>query len=245
MTPAEEKDLPVAELLNRLSTTEKGLSSSEATKRLQQFGPNEIAEKKRSAILAFLRYFWGPIAVDDRGGGHPLRGDTALGRPWRNHHSLLSVNAIVRSWQENKASNAIELLKKRLALRAKVLRDGKWADLPAAELVPGDIVRLRLGNIVPADTKLIEGDIPPDRRVGAHGRVPAGREASGRRRLLFLDRPAGRDGRAWSPRRDEHLLRTDHEAGRGSRDQEPLPGSGREDRRLSHRARGRHGHGLR
>ena len=71
--------------------------------------------------------------------------------------ALLVVNVIVRSWQENKASNEIELLKKRLALTAKVLRDGKWADLPAKELVPGDIVRLRLGNIVPADTKLVDG----------------------------------------------------------------------------------------
>ena len=71
--------------------------------------------------------------------------------------ALLVVNVIVRSWQENKASNEIELLKKKLALTAKVLRDGKWADLPAKELVPGDIVRLRLGNIVPADTKLVDG----------------------------------------------------------------------------------------
>jgi len=71
--------------------------------------------------------------------------------------ALLVVNVLMRSWQENKASNEIELLKKRLALAAKVLRDGKWADLPAKELVPGDIVRLRLGNIVPADTKLVDG----------------------------------------------------------------------------------------
>ena len=61
ITPAEEKDLPVAELLKRLSATDKGLSSSEAAKRFQQYGPNEIAEKKRSPVVAFLRYFWGPI----------------------------------------------------------------------------------------------------------------------------------------------------------------------------------------
>lgn len=71
---------------------------------------------------------------------------------------LLAANAVVGFWQEDKASNAIELLKKRLALRATVLRDGEWADRPAAELVPGDIVRLRLGNIVPADTRLIAGE---------------------------------------------------------------------------------------
>ncbi len=71
---------------------------------------------------------------------------------------LLAVNAVVGFWQENKASNAIELLKQRLALRTRVLRDGKWADLPARELVPGDIIRLRLGNIVPADARLINGE---------------------------------------------------------------------------------------
>ncbi len=72
--------------------------------------------------------------------------------------TLLVVNAIVGSWQERKAGNAIELLKQRLALKARVLRDGKWLEMPAAKLVPGDIVRLRLGDIIPADVKLIEGD---------------------------------------------------------------------------------------
>jgi H+-transporting ATPase len=157
MTPAEEKDLPVSEALKRLSTTEGGLESSEAARRLQRFGPNEIAEEKRSAIVAFLRYFWGPIAWMIEAAAVL----SALIQHWEDLGVitvLLSVNAIVGFWQENKASNAIELLKKRLALRAKVLRDGKWEDAPAAELVPGDVVRLRLGNIVPADTKLIKGD---------------------------------------------------------------------------------------
>jgi H+-transporting ATPase len=156
VTPSEEKDLPVAELLKRLSTTEKGLSSSEAAKRLQQYGPNEIAEKKRSAVLAFLSYFWGPIPW-------MIEAAAVISAVLQNWDdlviisALLVVNVIVRTWQETKASNEIELLKKRLALTAKVLRDGKWADLPAKELVPGDIVRLRLGNIVPADTKLVDG----------------------------------------------------------------------------------------
>ena len=111
ITPTEEKDLPVAELLKRLSTTEKGLSSSEAAKRLQQYGANEIAEKKRSPLLVFLRYFWGPIpwmivaaAVI-----------SAVLQNWDDLviiSALLVVNVIVRTWQENKASNEIELLKK-------------------------------------------------------------------------------------------------------------------------------------
>ena len=66
-------------------------------------------------------------------------------------------NAIVGFYQESKAGNAIELLKQKLALTAKVLRDGKWEVVPAKELVPGDVVRVRLGDIVPADVKLIEG----------------------------------------------------------------------------------------
>ena len=72
--------------------------------------------------------------------------------------TLLMVNAIVGSWQERKAGNAIELLKQRLAIKARVLRDGKWQEMPAEKLVPGDVVRLRLGEIIPADVKLIDGD---------------------------------------------------------------------------------------
>ena len=156
LTPSESKELPVDELLKRLSTTGGGLSSSEAARRLQEFGPNEIAEKKHSRLIEFLRYFWGPIPW--------MIEAAAIISGFIQHWEdlgiivvLLAVNAIVGFWQENKASNAIELLKKRLALRATVLRDGKWVDLPAAALVPGDVARLRLGNIVPADAKLIEG----------------------------------------------------------------------------------------
>ena len=157
LTPDEEKSLSVAEILTRLSTTEKGLRSSEAAMRLQQYGPNTIAEEKRSAILAFLRYFWGPIAWMIEAAAVL----SAVIQHWEDLGVivlLLAVNAVVGFWQENKASNAIELLKKRLALRAKVLRDEKWVDIPAAELVPGDVVRLRLGNIVPADAKLTAGE---------------------------------------------------------------------------------------
>jgi H+-transporting ATPase len=157
VTPSDEKDLPVEELLKKLETTEEGLSSSEAAKRLQQYGANEISEKKRSPIVATLSYFWGPIPW-------MIEAAAVISAVLKNWDdlviisALLVVNVIVRSWQENKANNEIELLKKRLALTAKVLRDGTWADLPAKELVPGDIVRLRLGNIVPADTKLVDGE---------------------------------------------------------------------------------------
>ena len=134
-----------------------GLSTEEAAKKFQQYGPNEIPEKKISPYRKFMGYFWGPI-------------------PWMieiaailsiiiQHYedfalifTLLIVNTVVGFWQERKADNAIELLKKRLAPKARVLRDGTWHEIPSKELVPGDIVRVRLGDIVPADVKLMKGD---------------------------------------------------------------------------------------
>ena len=71
---------------------------------------------------------------------------------------LLVVNAVVGFWEEFQAGNAIAALKKKLALPAKAKRDGVWASIPARELVPGDLIRLRLGDIVPADVKLLDGD---------------------------------------------------------------------------------------
>lgn len=146
-----------AELLRNLSTTEQGLSSAEAKKKLEQYGPNEIKEEKRSLLVSFLRFFWGPIP----GMIEAAAIISAAIQHWADLGIivlLLAVNAVVGFWQENKASNAIELLKKRLALVAKVLRDGKWIDIPARGLVPGDTIRLRLGNIVPADATLISGE---------------------------------------------------------------------------------------
>jgi H+-transporting ATPase len=154
----DSKTAPQTERFNELSTSEQeGLSSEEAAKRLQQYGTNEIQEKKRSRLISFLRFFWGPIP----GMIEAAAIISAAIQHWDDLGIitlLLVINAVVGFWQENKASNAIELLKQRLALRATVLRDRKWADLPAKELVPGDIVRLRLGNIVPADASLLSGE---------------------------------------------------------------------------------------
>jgi H+-transporting ATPase len=143
--------------LNKLSSSRNGLSSSDAQALLQQYGPNEITEKKVSPLLKFLIYFWGPI---------PWMIEaavilSAVLQRWDDFgviFALLLLNAVVGFWQEHKADTAIELLKQRLALKARVLRDGRWMEIAARELVPGDVVRVRLGVIVPADIKLIEGD---------------------------------------------------------------------------------------
>ena len=144
-------------MFNKLSTSKSGLSSSEAEKRLGQYGPNEIQEKKTSPLLKFLHYFWGPIPWMIEAAVIM----SAVIQRWPDFAiilTLLLVNAIVGFWQERKAGNAIDLLKQRLAIKARVLRDGKWQEIPAEKLVPGDIVRLRLGEIIPADVKLIEGE---------------------------------------------------------------------------------------
>jgi H+-transporting ATPase len=134
-----------------------GLSDVEAKQRLDKYGLNEITEKKINPILKFLSYFWGPI---------PWMIEiaivlSALIQHWTDFWiilALLMLNAVVGFWQEHKADNAIELLKQKLALEARVLRSGKWLKIPAKELVPGDIVRIRLGDSLPADVKLLQGE---------------------------------------------------------------------------------------
>jgi H+-transporting ATPase len=157
LTTEEAKKADIDELLKKLAVDQKGLSSSEAEKRLQQYGPNEIQEKKADPLKKFLGYFWGPIPFMIEAAVIM----SAVIQRWPDFGiilTLLMVNAIVGFWQEHKAGNAIELLKQRLAIKARVLRDGKWQEMPAGKLVPGDIARLRLGDIIPADVKLIEGD---------------------------------------------------------------------------------------
>jgi H+-transporting ATPase len=149
--------LPVAELQRQLTTSPTGLSHDEATKRLSQYGHNELAEEEVSLLLKFLSYLWGPI---------PWMIEiaailSAIVRHWADFWIiliLLAANAIVGFWEEYQAGNAIAAIKKRLALRAKVKRDGAWHTIAARELVPGDVIRLRIGDIVPADAKLLPGD---------------------------------------------------------------------------------------
>jgi H+-transporting ATPase len=153
----EAKKTSIDDLFQKLSSGTKGLSSSESKGRLQQYGYNEITEKKKSPILKLLSYFWGPI---------PWMIEVAAILSAVVHHwedfwiifVLLLINAIVGFWQEHKAGNAIELLKQKLAPKARVLRDGKWIEVDAKELTPGDVVRVRLGVIIPADIKLFDGD---------------------------------------------------------------------------------------
>ncbi len=151
------KTLPMPELQKKLDSTPDGLSQAEAAKRLSQYGPNEITEKKTNQFLKFLSYFWGPIPWMIEGAVIL----SALVQHWLDFFIILLLlcsNAVVGFWEEHQAGNAIAALKARLAILAKVKRDGKWQNPKASELVPGDVIRLRLGDIVPADARLLDGD---------------------------------------------------------------------------------------
>ncbi len=136
---------------------DKGLSSNEAARLLQQYGPNALEEKKVSPIRKLLGYFWGPI---------PWMIEvaavlSATVRHWPDFFiivALLIFNAGVGFWQEYTAGNAVDALKKELAQKARVLRDGAWKVINSAGLVPGDIIRIRLGDVVPADAMIVGGD---------------------------------------------------------------------------------------
>ena len=141
----------------RLQPSAGGLTQSEAKSRLAQHGFNELPEKKVNPVRKFLSYFRGPIAWMIEVAAIL----SAAVRHWEDFVIILVLllgNAVVGFWEEYQAGNAIAALKARLALKARVKRDGAWTNVPARELVPGDLVRLRLGDIIPADARLLEGD---------------------------------------------------------------------------------------
>jgi len=119
------KSLPLAEVEKKLGSSADGLTQAEAQKRLTQYGPNEIEEKKTNELLKFLSYFWGPI---------PWMIEvavilSAVARHWPDFGIillLLLANAVVGFWEEHQAGNAIAALKATLAIKARVKRDGKW-----------------------------------------------------------------------------------------------------------------------
>jgi H+-transporting ATPase len=139
------------------SDPERGLSESEATKRLQRFGYNEMAEREESLWHRILRRFWGPISWMIEVAAIL----SAIVQKWDDFiiiTILLLVNAGLDFFQEHRALNALKALKKRISAEIIVRRDGAFKTILARELVPGDIVKLRIGNVVPADVQLCQGD---------------------------------------------------------------------------------------
>ena len=153
----EAENKSIEEVYHIFESRSEGLSGSEVQERLKTYGPNALEEKKGSPLLKFLGYFWGPI---------PWMIEIAAILSFAVRHwadfiiimVLLLFNAVIGFWEEHQASNALEALKEQLALKARVRRDGTWQGIPARELVPGDIIRMRPGDIIPADVKLVGED---------------------------------------------------------------------------------------
>ncbi len=148
-----------------------GLTSVEAQRRLAQYGSNEIPERRPHPVLTLLKKFWGPIPwmleatifiqiLLDR------RGEAAIVA------ALLAFNAAVSFFEEGRASKALALLRNRLTTQARVLRDGRWQSVPAANLVPGDSVHLRMGDLSPADIRIVDGHILLDQSALTGESVP-------------------------------------------------------------------------
>ncbi|BFI30465.1 H+-transporting ATPase [Marchantia polymorpha subsp. ruderalis] len=156
--------IPIDEVFVQLKCTREGLSTTEGEARLQIFGYNKLEEKNESKLLKFLGFMWNPLSwvmeaaaimsiALANGGGQPPDWQDFIGII-----TLLVINSTISFIEENNAGNAAASLMARLAPKTKVLRDGKWSEQEAIILVPGDIISIKLGDIVPADARLLEGD---------------------------------------------------------------------------------------
>jgi H+-transporting ATPase len=169
---SEYKELSIEQTLQILDARSDGLTEVEAKKRTEAFGFNEVSEKKKNPILDFLSRYWGPM---------PWLLEAAIILAYILKHylesaiifSLLTINAIIGFVQARGSQRALETLKKRLAVKARVRRDGNWLIKDARELVPGDIIGVGLGDIVPADAKIINGEPQVDQSVLTGESLPA------------------------------------------------------------------------
>ncbi|KAI6700592.1 hypothetical protein NL676_014916 [Syzygium grande] len=158
------ENVPIAEVFQTLRCQPNGLTSEAAQERLAIFGHNKLEEKVESKFLKFLGFMWNPLSwvmeaaaimaiAMANGGGKPPDWQDFVGII-----TLLIINSTISFIEENNAGNAAAALMARLAPKAKVLRDGKWIEEDASILVPGDIISVKLGDIIPADARLLEGD---------------------------------------------------------------------------------------
>jgi H+-transporting ATPase len=143
------------EPVTRRPAAHDGLTQAEVQSRLARYGYNDLPKKKLNPQLKFLSSFWGPI---------PWMIEAAVILSaivgfWADFGiilTLLVANEVIGFWEESQAGNAIAALTARLALAARVKRVGVWMSIPARELVPGDLIRIRLGDIVPTEAALPE-----------------------------------------------------------------------------------------
>ncbi|KAK9757148.1 hypothetical protein RND81_01G143700 [Saponaria officinalis] len=156
--------LPLEEVFKELRTSQNGLSKADAEVRLKIFGPNKLEEKPENKFLKFLSFMWNPLSWVMEAAAVMaliLANGGSQGTDWQDFAGiicLLIINSSISFLEENNAGNAAAALMARLAPKTKVLRDGQWQEQDAAILVPGDIISIKLGDIIPADSRLLEGD---------------------------------------------------------------------------------------
>ncbi len=174
---SEFEDISIDDAASKLdSDIDKGLSEDEARSRLEKYGQNLIQEEAKHPILKFFQNFWGPI---------PWMLEIAVvlsgvARHWEEFgviFLMLLINGGVSYWHEHRAENAVEALKKKLSPTARVIRDGQQKEIDAAQLVPGDLIHLKMGDVVPADVKLTrDADISIDESALTGESLPVDKE---------------------------------------------------------------------
>ena len=158
---SDYKQLSIEDTLKFLEVTENGLTEPEVKNRLNIFGYNKTEEKKKNPVIQFIRRFWGPM---------PWLLELAMALSFFLGHevegiiifALLVINAIIGFMHSRGSQKAVELLKQRLAIKAKVLRNGDWNLIESSEVVPGDVIVVKLGDIIPADAKILSGELSID-----------------------------------------------------------------------------------
>lgn len=152
------------DVFKMLDAKREGLSDDQVKERQEKFGPNRLNQKKINPLVQFFLFMWNPlswvmevaaiiaIAVSN-GGGHPPDWEDFTGILL-----LLLINSTIGFIEQRKAGSAVKELMKSLAPEAKVKRNGQWQTIDASELVPGDIISFKLGNVIPADSRLISKD---------------------------------------------------------------------------------------
>ena len=158
---AELANVSVDDTYQALNASTNGLSEDEAKRRISELGYNELPEKRRNPFVDFLARYWGPM---------PWLLELTMALSYVIGHylemvivfALLTTNAIIGFHHTRSSLKALELLKKRLAIKAKVLRNGAWGIRDAREIVPGDTIQVGLGDLVPADAKIVGGEVSLD-----------------------------------------------------------------------------------
>jgi len=148
---------PLAAILEELNVSEQGLTSAEAQKRIEEMGPNKIPDVKRYPILEFLYFMWNPLSWTME-----IAAIVSIALlDWVDFMLiciLLLMNATIGFIEEHTAGNAVEALKNSLISSVRVLRDGEWSMMPSPDIVPGDVIMLKIGAVIPADCRIIEAE---------------------------------------------------------------------------------------